>query len=547
MKDFFKKLGRGALGVAYLSIPVLGWYWLAKSFHRLNPEEISSIRNFSGKTEIIEKPGLYFRPFPGDEFGKKFNKTKPFIDFGALKRIFIRQGEKGVKTDAEGKNIILNEGYHLIATQDGEIFDETTGIQSINQDDYTLGDRRFVTIHQDELGAVFHPQKKLNLAGNEESKGEFVLLQPGLHEIQLPSRFEKKAKINQDIVDLGAITILTVKPGEVAFIRAKEKIKLLEEGVHTIEQMKGESYLNKINTGQQGVDIPSLKVLCSDRIEMQADSILVYEITDPLQTLSLGLEKIVPLLQKIAEGTLRTILSKFSSSDIAPSLHTDEEHDSNKRNQKLSELHDECVKELNKHTNQWGIKVNELQIVEILPADEEYLKAIRNLGNNQATAESDRKLAEIKASIAKIEAEAEQSRVVAAKIEQEEALVRADTKAQEKGLEVRAETNKILAVAEANAQAVEIEAGAEAKRIGLMNDATRDAPPIVHDLMRIKAHGNAQSEMLERAQNPILAWPNGDSTVFVSSQTGNMHQFFHRQPAVATMLPQSLSAPVISI
>lgn len=47
----------------------------------------------------------------------------------------------------------------------------------------------------------------------------------------------------------------------------------------------------------------------------------------------------------------------------------------------LYHSHSKCVEALNKKAEDWGLEVTELQILEILPADDVYLATIRDLGS----------------------------------------------------------------------------------------------------------------------------------------------------------------------
>lgn len=559
-----KQIGRFLLGLAYLAIPILGWIALYNSFKRVKSDEISIIRNFSGKAELIEE-GIYFRPFPGDQFGETYNKSAQYIDFGPLKRVringdelafkttsngdlvelapglhvidlslnetfdpqkaikkknddfldfdskkFIRvkEGQLGVKTDSKGNYVELHPGMHMIDTAMGETFNPVNGICNTGLDDYVLGNNRYITIRNGELGESYR-------------NGEFVLLEAGRHKLPTTHRFVKKVPVDSDVIDLGALKIVTVKEGQVAVINTSDGVVVKSPGKHDIKQSEGNFFNALISTSPQGVRLPALTVMCSDRIEMRAESMLVYRVEDPLKTVGLGIDVIVDFLKIFADGTLRTILSRFSSSDIAPSLHTDEDHYSTKRSEKLVGLHDECVRALDEKATEWGLRVTDLQILEILPADAQYLKTIRDLGSQQSTAEASRNLAENEAAVAEIRAKAEESRVVAAGIEQREAIIRADTEAKVREIASTSAALQRKTLASAEADAINLVTGTEVSRIEQLSKALESAPAVVQQMSLLEA----QKEIYKAAPNSIFIQPELGNTSVVD-RTGDRVRFF---------------------
>ncbi len=333
------------------------------------------------------------------------NIADDYIDFGPIKLVRIKEGYLGVKTDAAGNFVELHPGIHEIKTYDNETFDQTNGLQHIGHDDFRLGNKRYVTIRNGELGESYQ-------------KGIFCLLEPGRHVLPADHIFVKKVSIQNDVVDLGAYKIITVKEGQVAVINTQIGVITKGPGKHEIKQEEGNFFNAIITTSPQGVVLPPLTVMCSDQIEMQAESMLVYRVEEPLKTVGLGISSIINFLKTFADGTLRTILSRFSSADIAPSLHTDEAHHSSKRTEKLSQIHDDLVNALDEKAKDWGLRISDLQITKILPADGVYHETIRQLGTQQSTAEANRRIAENKAAIAQIDANAGQARVITAEIQQ---------------------------------------------------------------------------------------------------------------------------------
>lgn len=546
-----KYLGRFLLGLVYAAIPIIGWALLYRSFKRIKGDQIAMIQHASGHAELIEQ-GIYFRPLPGDSFSQTKSKALDYIDFGPLQRLRVHQGQiayktvadgsliplipgihtinlsqnevfnpatnihsnqenfidfgakkiirilpgqLGIKTNTQGQYVELEPGVHTINIAEGETFNQATGVQATNQDYFRLGDRSYVTIRNGELGESYN-------------NGELVVLEAGRHTLPTNHIFVRKVPVDRDIIDLGALKIVTVKEGQVAVINTQEGVIVKGAGKHDIKQSEGNFFNSILTTSPQGISLPTLTVMCSDQIEMRAESMLTFKIEDPLKTVGLGIQTIVGFLKLIADGTLRTILSRFSSSDISPSLHTDEDHHSTKRNERLTQLHDECVKALDEKAKEWGLRVTDLQITQILPADEAFLKTLRDLGTQQTTAEVNRRIAENEAQIATIRAKAEESRVVAAKIEQQEALLHAETSAQARTIQANAEALQIITQAKAHAEATILKNNAEAEGVTKLSLAAQDAAPIIHQVMLLKA----QAEIIKQAENPVFVQPQIDNT-----------------------------------
>jgi regulator of protease activity HflC (stomatin/prohibitin superfamily) len=519
--------------VFYLAIPIIGWWALARSFKSVGPGEISTLQDLDGNIELIEE-GLYFEPSPGMSFGAIFKKEHDFIDFGALKRVRVREGQLGVKTNQQGNYEILKPGVHIINTRKNETFNKDTGIQNTNSDDYTLGNKRFITIRNGELGEAY-------------KNGIFTLLEPGLHELNSEFRFVKKASVASDVVDLGAYKLITVKEGQVAFVNTRNGVQALGVGKHEIKQEEGQFFDRIITTGAQGVKLPDLTVMCSDQIEMKAKSMLIYSVTEPLKTVALGLDKIVVVLKDVAEATLRSILSRFTSFDIAPTLHTDTNHESTERAAKLQNIHDSLVEELNKKTAAWGIEVRDLQITEILPADEVYHNNIRKMGTQQSTALISQMTAETNAKIAGINATAEQSKVTAAKIEQEEALVRAETEAKTKEINAKGDAQAEIERARGAAEATGITSQAQAERIKILNEATNGSNETTQMMLQTEAFGN----VLAHVKNPVFVQPGLGVTNFYSKENDNISFFSshgqgRQEPLVSALSCQAVQQALSS-
>ncbi len=430
------------------------------------------MRSIDGKAEILDS-GVHFRLYPFDKFGETFSKALDFINFGPIIRVRIKPGYLGAKTNRDGLYEELQPGIHEIKICDNETFDEKNDIQDIGQDDFRLGGKRYVTIRNGELGESY-------------KNGIFQLLEPGRHALPADHIFVKKQSIQHDVVDLGAYKIITVKEGQVAVINTQEGVVKKGPGKHEIKQEEGNFFNTILTTCPQGVTLPSLTVMCSDQIEMKAESMMVYAVEDPLKTVGLGIDVIIDMLKKYADGTLRNILSRYSSADIAPSLHIDEEHHSSKRSDKLEQIHDNLVDKLDIKAQEWGLRISDLQITQILPADGVYHETLRQLGTQQSTSEANRRLAD--------------TAVVIAEIQQREALSRVKTESDVRRTKTDVDAYSEVESANAKSKAILAISGAENERIRQMIVASTEAPDFIQDLLLQEVRNRG----LAALENPVV-------------------------------------------
>ncbi len=613
-------LGKILVGLIYAAIPIVGWYFLAQSFKRLKSGEIATIQDYVGNVAVIDKPGIYFEPIFGSIFSKTFSITASFIDFGAIKRVFVKANHQGVKMNEQGEYIALTPGYNIIeanelfqekwlidSTQEhyllgnihhvtikaGEVgyaidndtgaiellhegkhalaankkfgeksqlkkdiidfpgliivriregflgvktnkqgvfevlepgihiidvakketFDSVKGIQDIRQDDFVLGNTRYVRILNGELGESY-------------IDGIFNLLKPGLHKLPANHLFVKKVPVNSDVVDLGALKIITVKDGQVAVINTTDGVATKGPGKYEIKQQEGNYFNTILTTSLQGLTLDPLNVICSDQIEMTAKSMVMYTINEPLKTVGLGMNEILSILKDYSDGILRSILSRFNSSDISPPLHEDVTHNSAERADKLKKIHDDFVSSLNEKAENWGLSVTDLQITEILPTDPKYLATLQSIGIQQVEFFAQKNIADSEAEIAKIKATAEKSMVIAAENERNAELIKADTQAQVIKMATDAEALRMTTLAQAEASSIGMISTANNKRIAQLNNAMKHADPIAKQIMLTEAQGKITTEIMKHVKNPVFVQPElGNTTVYSKDAEGGLTLF----------------------
>lgn len=506
--NFFKTLGRMVLGATYACIPIFGWMALSKSFKRVNPGEISILTQLDGNFEILE-PGFYFRPGIGDRFGESKSINDDFIDLGPVKRVRIRTFQKGVK-NVNGRYEILEPGIHFVDSRKGEIIDKDKDIVNINSTNYRLGEKHYVVIRNGEIGESYN-------------KGKLVPLQPGDYELPPGHIFVAPHNTNQDIIRLGeAMVIVTVKEGQVAIINGKKGVEMLGPGKHAIKQEEGNFFQDIISTIPQVINLPDMTVTCADLMAVNAKSVLMFQIKDPLKIVGRGLKQVETDLQLYAEGTLRDILRshKFNELSLPPSLKKDDP--SQDRAKLLREIHEKFVADLTVKVAQWGIEIIDLNFTQLMPADKDLHKQICDAGKKQVEQENEKVLAQRRKEIAEINATAEEARVTAADIEKREAKVRAETDVQTAELKAEAAYKLEVRAAEAKAEAINKIASAECTRLTKLGQV---ADGFKSEIAKQLALLERKGDVLKNIKGAIFVQPDLGETHFWN-QEGNSTTFF---------------------
>ncbi len=160
---------------------------------------------------------------------------------------------------------------------------------------------------------------------------------------------------------------------------------------------------------------------------MQIDTVVFFQITDP-KLFSYGIEHPMTAIENLSATTLRNIIGDLELDQCLTSRDI--------INSKMRAILDEA-------TDPWGIKVNRVELKNILPP-----KEIQNAMEKQMKAERERR-----ESILRAEGE-KKSAILEAEGEKESAILRADAKKQQQILEAEGEAEAILKVNTATAEGI---------------------------------------------------------------------------------------------
>ena len=180
---------------------------------------------------------------------------------------------------------------------------------------------------------------------------------------------------------------------------------------------------------EQVADFPPQPVITKDNVTMQIDTVVYFQITDP-KLYTYGIEQPMVAIENLSATTLRNIIGDLELDQCLTSRDI--------INTKMRAILDEA-------TDPWGIKVNRVELKNILPP-----KEIQNAMEKQMKAERERREAILRAEGEK------RAAILEAEGEKESAILRADAKKQQQILEAEGEAEAILKVQKATAEGIRL-------------------------------------------------------------------------------------------
>ena len=188
-----------------------------------------------------------------------------------------------------------------------------------------------------------------------------------------------------------------------------------------------ERVVKKVSLKEQVADFDPQPVITKDNVTMQIDTVIYFQITDP-KLYTYGVEYPMSAIENLTATTLRNIIGELELDQSLTSRDT--------INAKMRSILDEA-------TDPWGIKVNRVELKNILPPRE-----IQNAMEKQMKAERERR-----ESILQAEGE-KASKVLVAEGEKQSVLLQADAAKQAKIMAAEAEAESILKVQQAMADSM---------------------------------------------------------------------------------------------
>ena len=199
----------------------------------------------------------------------------------------------------------------------------------------------------------------------------------------------------------------------------------------------------KVSLKEQVLDYPPQPVITKDNVTMQIDTVVYFQITDP-KLYAYGVEQPMMAMENLTATTLRNIIGDLELDQTLTSRDV--------INTKMRAILDEA-------TDPWGIKVNRVELKNILPPQD-----IQNSMEKQMKAERDRRQAILQAEGQK------KSAILIAEGERESAILRADAEKQAAILKAEAEKAAAILRADGEAQAIRTVQQALADSLGMLNE-----------------------------------------------------------------------------
>ena len=190
-----------------------------------------------------------------------------------------------------------------------------------------------------------------------------------------------------------------------------------------------ERVVKKVSLKEQVADFDPQPVITKDNVTMQIDTVIYFQITDP-KLYTYGVEYPMSAIENLTATTLRNIIGDLELDQSLTSRDT--------INAKMRSILDEA-------TDPWGIKVNRVELKNILPP-----KEIQNAMEKQMKAERERRESILQAEGQKA------SQILVAEGEKQSAILKADAQKQARIMQAEGEATAILKVQQAMADSLKL-------------------------------------------------------------------------------------------
>ena len=203
----------------------------------------------------------------------------------------------------------------------------------------------------------------------------------------------------------------------------------------------------KVNLKEQVADFPPQPVITKDNASVRIDTVVFYQITDP-KLFTYGVENPMMAIENLTATTLRNIIGDLELDQTLTSREI---------------INTKMRAALDIATDPWGIKVNRVELKNIIPPAE-----IQNAMEKQMKAERERREA-----VTRAEGE-KKARILEAEGEKESAILRAEAEKQSAILRAEAQKEKMIKEAEGEAEAILKVQQAHADGLKMLKEANAD-------------------------------------------------------------------------
>lgn len=203
----------------------------------------------------------------------------------------------------------------------------------------------------------------------------------------------------------------------------------------------------RVNLKEQVADFPPQPVITKDNVTMRIDTVVFYQITDP-KLFTYGVENPMMAIENLTATNLRNIIGDLELDQTLTSREL---------------INTKMRTALDLATDPWGIKVNRVELKNIIPPAE-----IQNAMEKQMKAERERR-----ESVTRAEGE-KRANILVAEGEKESAILRAEAEKQSAILRAEAQKERMIREAEGEAEAILKVQQANADGIRMLREASAD-------------------------------------------------------------------------
>ncbi|MCI6712226.1 MAG: SPFH/Band 7/PHB domain protein [Clostridium sp.] len=238
---------------------------------------------------------------------------------------------------------------------------------------------------------------------------------------------------------------------------------------------------NVVSIKEQVLDFAPQPVITKDNVTMQIDTVVYLQVTDA-KLYTYGVERPIGAIETLTATTLRNLIGELELDQTLTSRDI--------INSKMRVILDEA-------TDPWGIKVNRVEVKNILPPHD-----IQEAMEKQMRAERERR-----EKILQAEGE-KKSNVLIAEGEKEAAILRAEAKKETQIKEAEGEAEALIKIKEAEAMGIKLlkEAGADKsvlmlksyEALGKLSEGQSTKIIIPSDMQGIASFGTAINEMIDK-------------------------------------------------
>lgn len=272
------------------------------------------------------------------------------------------------------------------------------------------------------------------------------------------------------VIFIAASSIKIIHQASVGIVERLGKFhKTAEQGINVIIPFI-DNFRNIVDLREQVIDFPPQPVITKDNVTMMIDTVVYFQVTDAFRY-TYEIANPILAIENLTATTLRNIVGELELDETLTSRDI--------VNSKLRVILDEA-------TDKWGIKVNRVELKNILPPED-----IQNAMEKQMRAEREKREAILRAegqkTAAILEAEGrKQSAILNAEAVKEAAIREAEGSRQAKILEAQGEAEALLSVQRAFADS-----------LIMLKDADADQKVLaLKSLETLKSIGDGQSTKL---------------------------------------------------